>query len=66
MNTCYSLVAPDYGISITGVYRAVNDAIQTVPGTDGISPLDASDEIRVREAAYARSWYANIMADSFT
>jgi sulfide dehydrogenase [flavocytochrome c] flavoprotein chain len=66
MNTCYSLVAPDYGISITGVYRAVNDEIKTVPGSDGMSPLDASDEMRAREAAYARSWYANIMADSFT
>lgn len=66
MNTCYSLVAPDYGISITGVYRAVNDTFQTVPGSDGISPLDASDEIRAQEAAYARSWYANIMADTFS
>jgi len=66
MNTCYSLVAPDYGISITGVYRAVDDAIQTVPGSDGISPLGASDEVRASEAAYARSWYANIMADTFT
>ncbi len=66
MNTCYSLVAPDYGISITGVYRTVNNEIQTVPGSDGVSPLDASDAVRANEAAYARSWYANIMADSFS
>lgn len=66
MNTCYSLVAPHYGISIAAVYRVVDDAIATVPGSDGISPLDASDEIRALEAEYTRSWYANITADTFT
>jgi sulfide dehydrogenase [flavocytochrome c] flavoprotein subunit len=65
MNTCYSLVAPDYGISITGVYRVVDEAITTMPGSDGISPLDAPDATRVLEAEYARSWYANITADTF-
>jgi len=66
MNTCYSLVAPNYGISITGGYRVVDDTIHTIPGTDGISPLDAPDEVRAQEAQYARSWYANITADTFT
>ncbi|MGE0682062.1 MAG: FCSD flavin-binding domain-containing protein [Candidatus Binatia bacterium] len=66
MNTCYSLVAPDYGISIAAVYRVVDDAIATVPGSDGISPLDASDATRALEADYTRSWYANITADTFT
>lgn len=66
MNTCYSLVSPTYGISITGVYRVVDDAIQTIPGTDGSSALDAPDETRAQEAEYARSWYANITADTFT
>lgn len=66
MNTCYSLVAPTYGISIAAVYRVVDDAIVTVPGSDGISPLDAPDEIRALEAEYARSWYANITADTFS
>ena len=63
---CYSLVAPNYGISITGAYQVVDDTIQTISGTDGISPLDAPDETRAREAEYARSWYANITADTFT
>lgn len=66
MNTCYSLVAPTYGISIAAVYRVVDDVIVTVPGSDGISPLDAPDEIRALEAEYARSWYANITADTFS
>jgi len=65
LNTCYSLVAPDYGISIAGVYRVVDDNITAVEGSEGVSPLDAPDEIRSLEAAYARSWYSNITADVF-
>ena len=65
MNTCYSLVAPDYGISVSAVYAVENDAIQVVPGSSGTSPLDAPETTRALEAAYARSWYANITADTF-
>ncbi|MCY4390263.1 MAG: NAD(P)/FAD-dependent oxidoreductase [Desulfurellaceae bacterium] len=65
MNTCYSLVAPDYGISISAVYAVENDTIQVVPGSSGTSPLDAPGTTRTLEAAYARSWYANITADTF-
>lgn len=65
MNTCYSLVAPDYGISITGVYRVVGERIVAVEGSEGTSPLQAPEETRAREAAYALSWYANITADTF-
>ena len=65
MNTCYSLVAPDYGISITAVYHVENDTIRVAPGSSGTSPLDAPDTTRALEAAYARSWYANITADTF-
>ena len=65
MNTCYSLVAPDYGISISAVYAVENDTIQVVPGSSGTSPLDAPETTRALEAAYARSWYANITADTF-
>lgn len=65
MNTCYSLVAPDYGISISAVYAVENGTIQTVPGSSGTSPLNAPETTRTLEAAYARSWYANITADTF-
>jgi sulfide dehydrogenase [flavocytochrome c] flavoprotein subunit len=65
MNTCYSLVAPDYGISIAAVYRVVDEKIVTVDSSSGVSPLDAPAEIRALEAEYATSWYANISADTF-
>src|SRR3989475_6855277 len=41
INTCYSLVAPDYGISIAGVYRPADGQIKEVEGTAGVSPLAA-------------------------
>jgi NADPH-dependent 2,4-dienoyl-CoA reductase/sulfur reductase-like enzyme len=65
INTCYSLVAPDYGISIAAVYQVVDDKIATVQGSSGVSPLDAPNETRVLEAEYAKSWYTNITADVF-
>jgi NADPH-dependent 2,4-dienoyl-CoA reductase/sulfur reductase-like enzyme len=65
MNTCYSLIAPDYGISIAAVYRVVDDTIVTVDGSSGVSPLHASPETRALEAEYASSWYTNITADTF-
>src|ERR1700756_5046220 len=32
INTCYSLVAPDYGISVAGVYQPTNGQLTAVPG----------------------------------
>ena len=40
INTCYSLVAPDYGISVAGVYRPVGGLLTDVEGAGGISPLE--------------------------
>jgi hypothetical protein len=65
MNTCYSLVAPDYGISIAAVYRVVDDQLVTVNGSSGVSPLEAPPETRSAEAEYAKSWYINITTDTF-
>lgn len=63
INTCYSLVAPDYGISIGGRYAA--EAGHVVPLSEGMSPLAADLALRSREAAHARDWYRGIVADSF-
>jgi NADPH-dependent 2,4-dienoyl-CoA reductase/sulfur reductase-like enzyme len=65
MNTCYSLVGPDYGISIGGVYRVEDGKIVAIKGAGGLSPQDEDRAFRRREADYARSWYANITADMF-
>lgn len=63
VNTCYSLLAPDYGISVGALYAAVDGRLNVL--SDGMSELSASREVRAREAAYARDWYARITRDAF-
>ncbi|CAA9253065.1 MAG: Flavocytochrome c:sulfide dehydrogenase [uncultured Acetobacteraceae bacterium] len=65
INTCYSLVAPDYGISIAGVYRPAGDLFADVEGAGGTSPLDAPLSVRALEARYAEDWFRIITADVF-
>ena len=65
INTCYSLVAPDYGISIAGVYRPAGGLLADVEGAGGVSPLDAPRSLRSLEAAYAEAWYATITTEVF-
>lgn len=65
LNTCYSLVAPDYGISVAGVYRPVSGVLTDIEGAGGTSPLDAPAETRVAEAGYGEAWFRAITAESF-
>ena len=65
INTCYSLVAPDYGISIVGVYQAVNGQYVDVEGAGGTSPMEAPRETRAVEANYAAAWFRTITAEVF-
>ena len=65
INTCYSLVAPGYGISIAGVYRPQNGVLADVEGAGGTSPLDAPPETRALEATYAEDWFRTITTEVF-
>ncbi|MDO5705376.1 MAG: FCSD flavin-binding domain-containing protein, partial [Paracoccus sp. (in: a-proteobacteria)] len=62
-NTCYSLIGPDYGISVAGVYAADGDAVVEIEGSGGVSPMDADAAFRKAEADYGAGWYAAISAD---
>ena len=64
-NTCYSLIAPDYGISIAGVFDVQDGKIAEVKGSVGISPRDADAAFRKREAEYGASWYRAISMDTW-
>ena len=64
-NTCYSLIAPKYGISVAAVYEAHEDKIVKVKGAGGLSPMIADKSFRMQEAEYAVGWYQNQMADVF-
>ncbi|MBP6769328.1 MAG: FAD-dependent oxidoreductase [Reyranella sp.] len=65
INTCYSLVAADYGISIAGVYRPDKGRLVDIPGAGGTSPLEAVGGLRGQEALYASSWFRTITAETF-
>lgn len=67
VNTCYSIVGEDYGISVAAVYRydADQKLIAPVKGAGGLSPMDARPEDRKREVQYAYSWFQNITTDIF-
>jgi sulfide dehydrogenase [flavocytochrome c] flavoprotein chain len=65
INTCYSLVAPDYGISIAGVYRAADGQLREVEGSAGVSPLDAPSSTRAMEASLANGWFNTITEEVF-
>ena len=45
INTCYSLVAPGYGISVAGVYQPKNGLLADVEGAGGVSPAEAPRRI---------------------
>lgn len=64
-NTCYSLVGPDYGISVAGVYGVSEGKIVEIKGSGGVSPREAGDDIRKREADYGVAWYNAIAQDTW-
>jgi sulfide dehydrogenase [flavocytochrome c] flavoprotein chain len=63
VSSCYSLLAPDYGISTIDVFRAMPDGIMPVTGAGGQSPRTADAAVRAQEARYAGGWYASITQD---
>ena len=65
INTCYSLVAPEYGISVAGVYEPVNGVLTDVPGAGGVSPVEAPRGERAQEAVFAEGWFNTITAEVF-
>jgi sulfide dehydrogenase [flavocytochrome c] flavoprotein subunit len=66
VNTCYSIIAPEHGISVAGVYRLENGRIVDIPGAGGVSPADADARTRALEQQFALDWFRNITSDMFT
>jgi len=62
-NTCYSLIAPDYGISVAHTYLLKDGKLAEASG--GVSPADANDTFRKLEAEYGESWYKAIAQDTW-
>ena len=65
VNTCYSIIGKDYGVSVAAVYRLAKDGSKITKVSGGLTPQDASAEHRKREVDYAHSWMKNITSDIF-
>lgn len=66
VNTCYSMITPEHGISVAMVYKlGAKGKIEKVKGAGGLTPMDASDWRLKREVQFARSWFNNITHDTF-
>ena len=62
VNTCYSLVTPNHGISVAMVYDSKDGKVSKVEGSGGLTPKGGDNTL---EAVYAESWYVNIIDDMF-
>jgi NADPH-dependent 2,4-dienoyl-CoA reductase/sulfur reductase-like enzyme len=66
INTCYSLVAPDYGISVAGVYTpSPQGLLADVQGAGGVSAAEAPRTARAAEAVLAEAWFRTITSEVF-
>ncbi|HID49621.1 MAG TPA: cytochrome C, partial [Chromatiales bacterium] len=67
VNTCYSILAPDDGMSVAMVYNYANGKINKIKGSGGLTPgYDKTTmDMRQREVLYAHSWFKNITKDVF-
>lgn len=66
INTCYSLITPDHGISIAMVYKLNQQGrIMKVKSSGGVTS-DSDEQIFSDESRYARYWYDNITGDTFS
>ncbi len=62
-NTCYSLIAPKYGISVANVYRVTAQGLVSTEG--GVSPTAQPAQFRSQEATFADGWYESITQEMF-
>jgi sulfide dehydrogenase [flavocytochrome c] flavoprotein subunit len=65
INTCYSLVAPDYGITVAGVYKPADGVLADIQGAGGVSPIEAPQAQRALEAQFAEGWFKTITSEVF-
>lgn len=64
-NTCYSFLAPDYGIQVTSEYQLSGRKLVKIKGSGGVSPLNVDLSVRYSEAVSAQRWYDSITQDMF-
>ena len=65
INTCYSLIAANHGISVAMVYKLnKKGSVMEVEGAGGVTSIIDKKTVYL-ESKYARFWYDSITEDSF-
>ncbi len=65
-NICYSLLDPNYAISVSDVFKLDDTGtIKLLKDAKAVSPIGAAPEYRAREVAYAQGWYASITSELY-
>lgn len=65
INTCYSLITPQHGISVAMVYKLSKEgAVIEVKGSGGVTANSDKQTVYL-ESKYARFWYESITKDTF-
>ncbi len=62
-NTCYSMVAPKYAVSVANLYRITDKGLVSLEG--GVSPTGQTAQFHSQEATYAEGWYSSITQEMF-
>lgn len=60
---CYNTVAPGYAFSLSGVYQPRDGQFAEIEGAT--SPVNATREMRQREADAAKEWFRTITVETF-
>jgi NADPH-dependent 2,4-dienoyl-CoA reductase/sulfur reductase-like enzyme len=60
---CYNTVAPGYAFSLSGVYQPKDGQFAEVEGTT--SPVNATRDVRQRDAEAAENWFRTITVETF-
>ena len=60
INTCYSLVAPDYGISVAEVFKPANGMLVDVEGAGGSARSTRRVDTRAPKRSIAEGWFKTI------
>ena len=58
-------MAPDYGITVAGVYKPTDGVLADIQGAGGVSPIEAPRANRALEAQFADGWFKTITGEVF-
>ncbi len=65
-SNCYSVIAPDYAISLTAAFQPASGEYAEIEGSGSATPLDAPPALHRRLARSADTWFRAITSEIFS